>query len=53
MLDESFCEFVVDQLQTLKSYYEVPVDVLEDHAQLTVWARQAIACHTAEDLSMA
>jgi len=32
--------------QTLKSYDEVPVDILEDHAQLTVWARQAIACQT-------
>ena len=33
--------------QTLKSYYEVPVDVLEDHEQLVVWARQAVACQTA------
>jgi len=32
--------------QTLKSYYEVPVDILEDHEQLTVWARHAIACQT-------
>jgi DNA transformation protein len=30
--------------QTLQSYYEVPVDVLEDHEQLAAWARQAIAC---------
>jgi DNA transformation protein len=30
--------------QTLKSYYEVPIDILEDHAQLTLWARQAVAC---------
>ena len=27
--------------QTLKSYYEVPVDVLEDAGELTIWARQA------------
>ena len=33
--------------QTLKSYYEVPVDILEDHEQLTFWARQAMACQTA------
>ena len=32
--------------QTLKNYYEVPVDILEDHEQLTVWARQAVACQT-------
>jgi DNA transformation protein len=28
--------------QTLKSYYQVPVDTLEDHDQLTAWARKAI-----------
>jgi DNA transformation protein len=33
--------------QTLKSYYEVPVDILEDHERLVVWARQAIACQAA------
>lgn len=27
--------------QTLKTYYEVPVDVLEDSGELTIWARQA------------
>jgi len=27
--------------QTLKTYYEVPVDVLEDAGELTIWARQA------------
>ena len=37
--------------QTLKSYYEVPVDILEDHEQLRVWARQAVACQTAGSLS--
>lgn len=29
--------------QMLKSYYEVPVDVLEDADALLAWARQAIA----------
>jgi DNA transformation protein and related proteins len=29
--------------QTLTSYYEVPVDILEDHAQLSIWAQQAVA----------
>ncbi len=37
--------------QTLKSYYEVPIDILEDHARLTVWARQAVACQTAGSTS--
>ena len=27
--------------QTLNSYYEVPVDVLEDAGELTIWAQQA------------
>ena len=27
--------------QTLKNYYEVPVNVLEDAGELTRWARQA------------
>ena len=27
--------------QTLHTYYEVPVDVLEDAGELTIWARQA------------
>lgn len=27
--------------QTLKTYYEVPVDVLEDAGELTIWAQQA------------
>ncbi len=28
---------------TLKSLYEVPVDILEDAGDLTLWAREAIA----------
>ena len=27
--------------QTLKTYYEVPVEVMEDAARLTVWGQQA------------
>jgi len=37
--------------QNLKSYYEVPVDILEDHEQLVLWARQAVACQTAGSTS--
>jgi TfoX/Sxy family transcriptional regulator of competence genes len=29
----------------LKSYYEVPVDVLEDDAELCRWAKDAVAVH--------
>jgi DNA transformation protein len=28
--------------QTLKSYYELPVDVIEDQEQITAWARRSI-----------
>ncbi|MBI3014173.1 MAG: TfoX/Sxy family protein [Candidatus Tectomicrobia bacterium] len=28
--------------QTLKTYYEVPVDIIEDQDQLTAWARKAL-----------
>lgn len=28
--------------QTLKTYYEVPVDIVEDQDQLTEWAMQAV-----------
>ena len=30
--------------QTLKSYYEVPVDIIEDADQLAAWAHRAILC---------
>lgn len=33
--------FRPNDTQTLKNYYEVPVDVLEDAGALTVWAQQA------------
>ena len=29
----------------LKSYYEVPIDVLEDDVELCKWARDAVAVH--------
>ena len=37
--------------QTLRSYYEVPVDILEDHALLTRWAQQAVAAQRTGDES--
>ncbi|MEX0806401.1 MAG: TfoX/Sxy family protein [Candidatus Binatia bacterium] len=30
--------------QTLKSYYQVPVDIIEDADELAAWAVQAIQC---------
>jgi DNA transformation protein len=30
--------------QTLKSYYQVPVDIIEDGDQLSQWAMKAIQC---------
>ena len=35
--------FQPNERQTLKNYYEVPVDVLEDHDDLKAWALEA-AC---------
>lgn len=32
--------------QTLSNYYEVPVDVLEDHARILEWANEAIRART-------
>ena len=34
--------------QTLKNYYEVPVEILENEDQITEWARRAIACASRE-----
>jgi DNA transformation protein len=33
--------FTPSATQTLNTYYEVPVDVLEDAEELTIWAQQA------------
>jgi DNA transformation protein len=30
--------------QTLKSYYQVPVEIIEDGEPLAEWAKQAIRC---------
>ena len=32
--------------QTLKTYYQVPVDILENHDQLADWAQKAIRSQT-------
>jgi len=35
--------FSPNDKQTLKSYYEVPIDVIEDSEMLVEWARKAIS----------
>lgn len=35
--------FQPNERQTLKSYFEVPAEVLEDHVRLLEWAREAAA----------
>ena len=40
-LEHGMEPFRPNERQTLKNYYEVPVDVLEDHDDLTVWALEA------------
>jgi DNA transformation protein len=43
--------FQPNEKQTLSSYYEVPVEVIEDGEQLAEWARKAIAAQEAEKRS--
>ena len=38
--------FQPNEKQTLKSYYGVPVDVIEDQEQLTAWALEAVGVQT-------
>jgi DNA transformation protein and related proteins len=35
--------------QTLKSYYEVPVEIIEDDHRLAAWAAAAIRCQRKKD----
>ena len=39
--------FRPSERQTLKSYYEVPGDVVESPAELVNWCRTAVACDNA------
>ena len=34
--------------QTLKSYYEVPADVIEDQEELVIWAKRAVNAKAAD-----
>lgn len=40
-LEHGMKPFRPNAKQTLKTYYEVPVDVIENNEQLTVWAQHA------------
>lgn len=41
--DHGMKPFRPNPKQTLKTYYEVPVDVMEDGEQLTTWAVRAVS----------
>jgi len=43
-IDRGMGPFRATPKQILKTYYEVPVDVLEDDGELTAWAKEAIRC---------
>jgi DNA transformation protein len=48
-IDRGMGPFQPTSKQTLKTYYEVPVDVLEDDGELTTWAKAAIRCQNETD----
>jgi DNA transformation protein len=37
-------QFQPNARQTLKNYFEVPADVIEDNEELAAWARAAVEC---------
>jgi DNA transformation protein len=43
-LERGMKPFRPNAKQTLKSYYEVPADLMEDPDELTAWALRAIEC---------
>ena len=48
-VDAGMGPFRPNEKQTLKTYYQVPVDVLEDDDRLAEWARRAIAIGSCAD----
>ena len=40
-IDRGMQPFRPNEKQTLKNYYEVPIEILEDEEQLAEWARKA------------
>jgi DNA transformation protein len=45
-LERDMQPFQPNSKQTLKNYYEVPVEILEDEEQLAGWARRAVVITT-------
>ncbi len=45
-LERGMKPFQPNPKQTLKNYYEVPAEILEDENQLAEWARKAVAVTT-------
>ena len=45
-LKQEMKPFRPNRSQTLKNYYEVPADVIDDPEQLMSWAEQAVACQS-------
>ncbi len=45
-LERGMKPFQPNSKQTLKNYFEVPVEILEDEDQLADWARKAVAITT-------
>ena len=43
-VDADMKPFRPNAKQTLKSYYEVPIDVIENSDQLVAWAKKALQC---------
>lgn len=41
--------FRPNRKQTLRSYYQVPVEIIEDGDRLAVWAEAAIHCQRTKD----
>ena len=40
--DHGMTPFQPNAIQTLKSFYEVPIDIIEDPEQLTEWAKDCV-----------
>ena len=48
-IDRGMEPFRPTQKMTLKTYYEVPVEILEDATQLAAWARLALEAQAGSD----
>ena len=44
-LEQGMKPFQPNSKQTLKTYYEVPAEIIEDSEELTVWAKRAVSAN--------